>query len=291
MQNLSASSEKLPEHLTLEDLPTNYLSHLQPDITDQRYQRDSLLNNYGNNQSYTSDEDPDIALYNEVYLAFRGFKLNFDQQQAQFKLAWHNAVTDLLKRLPSDVKSMRADAFLLKSSEDSAFDRDYNLSFRVVENSALGLLEPVQRLLEVHSALSLMKHRDPLSRQEFAENVDAFDAFDDYNPSNPVIHNPFVNDQVINDYVPNAILENKRHLEDKEIQCRFSQRFSNSIGNFGINEVGSGSEVGVKRVETVDRETQAEMERRSKEKEKRADVVMVEEGVQAVQVDEEQKES
>lgn len=69
---------------------------------------------------------------------------------------------------------MRADTFLLKSSEDSAFDADYNLSFRVVENSAMGLLEPVQRLLEVQSAMSMLKQHDSASlvKQERLEQLE-----------------------------------------------------------------------------------------------------------------------
>ena len=48
---------------------------------------------------------------------------------------------------------MRADDFLMRSSDDEEFDANYNLIFRVVDHSALGLLEPIQKLFEVSSAI------------------------------------------------------------------------------------------------------------------------------------------
>ncbi len=67
-------------------------------------------------------EDEEIALYNRMYEANMLFKQQFDLEMNKYKVALKNSISEMLNRLPNQIKSMSAEEFKELCSEDSEFD-------------------------------------------------------------------------------------------------------------------------------------------------------------------------
>ncbi|CDW75708.1 UNKNOWN [Stylonychia lemnae] len=103
------------------------------------------------------DEDQDIELYNSIFNSHLLFKQSFELEMHQYKLALHNSIADILTRLPKEIRQMSAENFLIQSSENNDFDNQFNLSFRVVDNSSLDLLKSVSQLFQAKNIIQIQQ--------------------------------------------------------------------------------------------------------------------------------------